>query len=100
MKRTRAFAIVILGLLLGTDVFGNDWPQFRYDAGRTASSPEELAEQLHLQWIRELGAPRPAFPREVRLLFDASYEPVVGGKSMFVPSMVNSARLEELPGVP
>ncbi|MHC4508562.1 MAG: outer membrane protein assembly factor BamB family protein, partial [Planctomycetota bacterium] len=71
--------------------FGADWPQFRYDAGRTAASPEELAEQLHLQWIRELGAPRPAFPLEVRLLFDASYEPVVVGKTMFVPSMVNDS---------
>jgi outer membrane protein assembly factor BamB len=91
MKRTRVYAIVILGLLLGTDVFGADWPQFRYDAGRTASSPEELAEQLRLQWIRELGAPRPAFPLEVRLLFDASYEPVVAGKTMFVPSMVNDS---------
>ncbi len=73
MKRTATFTIVILGLLLGTDLFGADWPQFRYDAGRTAASPEELPEQLHLQWIRELHAPRPAFPLEVRLLFDASY---------------------------
>ena len=91
MKRTATFAIVILALLLGTELFGADWPQFRYDAGRTAASPEGLAEQLHLQWIRELHAPRPAFPLEVRLLFDASYEPVVVGKTMFVPSMVNDS---------
>lgn len=91
MKRTATLAILILGLLFGTDVFGGDWPQFRYDAGRTAACPEELAEQLHLQWIRELGAPRPAFPLELRLLFDASYEPVVAGETMFVPSMVNDS---------
>ncbi len=90
MKRTATLAIVILGLL-GTTVFGADWPQFRYDAGRTAASPEELPEQLHLQWMRELHTPRPAFPLEVRLLFDASYEPVVVGKTMFVPSMVNDS---------
>jgi len=91
MKRTTELMIVILGLLLGTELLGADWPQFRYDAGRTAASPEELPEKLHLQWIRELGAPRPAFPLEVRLLFDASYEPVVVGKTMFVPSMVNDS---------
>jgi outer membrane protein assembly factor BamB len=91
MKRTTELVIVILGLLLGTELFGADWPQFRNDAGRTAASPEELPEPLHLQWIRELGAPRPAFPLEVRLLFDASYEPVVAGKTMFVPSMVNDS---------
>jgi outer membrane protein assembly factor BamB len=91
MKRTVTFAIMILALLLGTELFGADWPQFRYDAGRTAASPEELAEQLHLQWIRELHVPQPAFPLEVRLLFDASYEPVVVGKTMFVPSMVNDS---------
>lgn len=91
MRRTATLAIVILGLLHGTDLFGGDWPQFRHDAGRTAASPEKLAEQLHLQWMRELGAPRPAFPLEVRLLFDASYEPVVAGKTMFVPSMVNDS---------
>ncbi|KPK42804.1 MAG: hypothetical protein AMJ65_07150, partial [Phycisphaerae bacterium SG8_4] len=91
MKRTTIFAIMILGLIPATELFGGDWPQFRYDAGRTAASEEKLAEQLHLQWIREFGAPRPAFPLEVRLGFDASYEPVVAGETMFVPSMVNDS---------
>ncbi len=62
MKRTATFAIVILGLLQGPGLLGADWPQFRYDAGRAAASPEKLTEQLHLQWIRELDVPRPAFP--------------------------------------
>ena len=68
-----------------------DWPQFRFDAGRTAASPEQLPKQLHLQWTRDLPTPQPAFPAEVRLLFDASYEPVVAGETMFVPSMVNDS---------
>jgi hypothetical protein len=91
MRHITTFAIIILGLLPGTGLFGSDWPQFRYDAGRTAACPEELPGQLNLQWIRELPAPRPAFPLEVRLGFDASYEPVVAGKTMFVPSMVNDS---------
>nr|MCU0981049.1 hypothetical protein [Pirellulaceae bacterium] len=80
--------LMVLGLLPGTDALGSDWPQFRYDAGRTAASPEELPATLHLQWTRSFPAPRPAFPGEVRLRFDASYEPVVLGKTLFVPSMV------------
>ena len=36
-------------------------------------------------------APRPAFPHEVRLAYDASYEPVVLGHTMFVPSMVTDS---------
>ncbi len=68
-----------------------DWPQFRYDAARSAASPESLADPLYLQWIRELPAPQPAFPHESRLAFDRSYEPVVLGERMFVPSMVTDS---------
>ena len=74
--------------LLPTPTWAGDWPQFRYDAGRTAASPHALPAEMELRWTRELPAPRPAFPGEVRLAFDASYEPVVLGSTMFVPSMV------------
>jgi outer membrane protein assembly factor BamB len=70
-------------------VHGYDWPMWRYDAGRSAASPEELPDQLVLQWTRELAPPRPAWPKsQVRLQFDASYEPIVAGKTLFVGSMV------------
>jgi len=68
-----------------------DWPQWRHDAGRTAASPEELAAELHLQWVRHLPPPRPAWPKYPRACFDTSYEPVVLGKTMFVPSMVTDS---------
>jgi len=68
-----------------------DWPQFRYGAGRCAASPDQLSAQLHLQWVRECLTPHPAFPTELRLRYDASYEPVVLGKRMFVPSMVTDS---------
>jgi outer membrane protein assembly factor BamB len=62
---------------------------WRYDAGRRAASSEELPAQMHLQWVRELAPPKPAWPKsEYRLQFDASYEPVVAGKTIFVGSMV------------
>ncbi len=68
-----------------------DWPQFRHDMGRTAATSESLPANLHLQWTRELPLPSPAFPGEVRLRYDATYEPVVVGKTMFVPSMVTDS---------
>ncbi len=68
-----------------------DWPQFRFGANRGAASPETLPAQLHLQWSREFPAPSPAFPGEVRLRYDATYEPVVMGQTIFVPSMVTDS---------
>ncbi|NQT89392.1 PQQ-binding-like beta-propeller repeat protein [bacterium] len=85
-----ALVAAVAGLAAGL-AHGGDWPQFRYDARRGAASPEELPAELHLQWVRELTTPRPAFPGEIRLRYDGSYEPVVLGKTMFVPSMVTDS---------
>ncbi len=82
---------VCAGWFAGTRAFAVDWPQWRYDAGRTAASPEQLPAELHLQWVRRLPTPRPAWPKYPRLCFDTSYEPVVMGKTMFVPSMVTDS---------
>ena len=68
-----------------------DWPQFRYGPNRGASSSEQLAPTLHLQWEREFNAPSPAYPGDVRLRYDATYEPVVMGRTLFVPSMVTDS---------
>ncbi len=47
---------------------------------------------MHLQWVRELASPKPAWPRsQDRLQFDASYEPIVAAKSIFVGSMVSDS---------
>ena len=65
---------------------------WRYDAGRTASSPERLPTDLRLLWTRDLPTPRPAWPRsQPKLHFDLSYEPVVMGKTLFVPSMATDS---------
>ncbi len=70
-----------------------DWPMWRCDAGRTACSPEKLAEPLHLQWVRHYGPLQPAFwqVRQERVQFDAGYEPVVWGQTMFVCSSRNDS---------
>ena len=33
--------------------FSGDWPMWRYDAGRTAASPEQLESELNLHWLRQ-----------------------------------------------
>ncbi len=66
-----------------------DWPMWRYDACRSAASPVPLPAELHLQWVRDLPKPAPAWSEEqYKLQFDRSYEPVVMGRQIFVPSMV------------
>jgi len=72
-----------------------DWPMWRYDAARSAGTSLELAEDLHLQWVRELPEPKRAWPHQWddrgKLEFDVSYAPVVMGERIFVPSNVTDS---------
>ncbi len=52
--------------LLTVRAGAGDWPQFRYDAGRTAAATHELAAEVELRWTRTFGPPRPAFPSAAR----------------------------------
>lgn len=86
--------VALLTVLPGSfaEVVAGDWPQWRFDAGRGAATPAELPTELHLQWVRHLPAPRPAWPEsQPWLRFDASYCPVAAGKQLFVPSMVTDS---------
>ena len=84
------FALLFMIFFQSAVAHGYDWPMWRYNAGRSAASPEQLPAELSLQWFRELAAPKPAWPAsQDRLQFDASYEPVVAGKTIFVGSMVS-----------
>jgi len=84
------FAFLLLIFFQSAVAHGYDWPMWRYNAGRSAASGEQLPAELNLQWVRELEAPKPAWPQnQDRLQFDASYEPVVAGGSIFVGSMVS-----------
>ncbi len=72
-----------------------DWPTWQYDAVRSATTPFALAQDLHLQWVRELPEPKRAWPHQWddrgKLDFDISYAPVVMGDLIFVPSSVTDS---------
>ncbi len=72
--------------MLGACALASDWPMWRGDASRTGTTAEALPAELHLRWVRKLPPPRPAWPNEPRLHFDASHEPVVLGKTLFLAS--------------
>jgi len=85
MRRPPYLAITVLCLasILSSAA---DWPQWRYDAGRSGYSPDALPAELELHWTRELPKPQVAWPTEARKQFDATYEPVVAGRTLFVGS--------------
>ena len=65
----------------------DDWPQWRYDSGRSASSPEVLPEKLSLIWER-------IFPKRIQvwddplnhdlMTYDRILEPIVADGLMFI----------------
>ena len=83
---------LVLVLMLGTIAHAGDWPQWRSDSARNAVTPDELPAEMHLQWVRQLPTPWPAWPAsQPSLRFDVSYTPVAAGKLLFVPSMVTDS---------
>ena len=84
----RLFRILsLLTLLIATHLSAADWPMWRHDSGRTATTAEQLPATAKLTplWSRQLPEPAPAY-RDARLQFDGSYEPIVLGKQLFVGS--------------
>ena len=68
-------------------VVGGDWPQWRYDAGHTAASPEALPDELQLQWTRQYAPREPVWDDTLNrdmMPYDRIFEPVVADGRMFV----------------
>jgi len=66
---------------------GGDWPQWRYDAGHTAASPDELPSELHLQWTRQYTPREPVWDDALNrdmMPYDRIFEPVVAQGRMFL----------------
>jgi len=92
LSRNRFLAVCLALLsisILAADVPAGDWPMWRYDAGRSASSPCELPGKLYLQWVREYPRLEPAWEDPLNrdlMQYDKVYEPVVMGKTLFIGS--------------
>ena len=89
LRRWMATMFVALVTPLVAD--GGDWPQWRYDAQRSAASREELPAQLSSQWVRQLPRLKPAWPDQPKMQFDAAYEPIVSGQRLFVGSSLDAS---------
>jgi outer membrane protein assembly factor BamB len=72
-------------LLTLSPTHGSDWPMWRHDPGRTATTVQSLPEPLAPLWSRQLPTPAPAY-RDARLRFDAAPEPIVLGPRLFIAS--------------
>jgi len=101
MLNTKRFMIISsVGLLLVLGIgwllfyfitrpYACDWPMWRYDANRSASSPQKLPDKLYLQWMREYPKLTQAWENPLNqdlMQFDKVYEPVVHGKTLFIGS--------------
>ena len=85
--RSRLFVAGIFSWLLFLPVLkADDWPTWRHDASRTAATDQVLPDTLHLQWSRQLPPPKAAWPEDPRLMFDATYEPIVVGDFLYLAS--------------
>ncbi|MFH1300669.1 MAG: PQQ-binding-like beta-propeller repeat protein [Planctomycetota bacterium] len=82
---------LLSGLCFSSPAIAADWPTWRNNAQRTAVTSEQLPNSLNLQWARELGALKPAWPEDPRIQFDAHYEPVIAGQTLFVGSSRNDS---------
>jgi len=93
-KKNVGLLVGCLAVLSFHAAHAEDWPMWQFDANRSGHSTQKLNPDLCLQWSRELGAPAPAWQDDLRLSsleFDKTYQPVVMGDMIYVPSMVTGA---------
>ena len=82
-------AVVLIAIVLGAGVgaWSEDWPMWRFDAGRTASSTENLPAHLELLWANHYTQRTQAWedPLNQDLMpFDKVFEPIVAGDTVFL----------------
>ncbi len=78
---------MLVTLVLASRVPAEDWPQWRYDAYRSADSPEKLPSSLELQWVRQYAPRQQTWEDELNndlITFDRVFEPIVLGNRMFL----------------
>ena len=94
--KTGLFAVLAMVLLISSvfaqagtqnEVYASDWPTWRYDAHRSASSTEGLPAELHLQWEHQYTARERVWNDPLNwdmMRYDRNFEPIVVGDTMFL----------------
>src|SRR5512135_1319089 len=65
----------------------HDWPMWRFDHNRSASTPEQLADTLYSQWQVTYSRREPVWddPLNQNLMqFDRIFEPIVASGKIFI----------------
>src|SRR5512133_1217676 len=86
-KRWSVPVLLFLFTVLPASARHYDWPMWRYDQGRSASTPEQLAGELYLQWQVKYSPRTPVWddPLNQNLMqFDRIFEPIVAGNKLFL----------------
>lgn len=84
---TRNLLVVLFGLFVCATARGGDWPTWRYDAQRTAASPEQLGDELGLLWWRGLEPREQTWDDPLNndvMSYDRVFEPIVMDGRLFV----------------
>lgn len=85
MKTLATFLLCLLAMTAPAQYY--DWPTWRYDFNRSASSPEQLADKLYLQWKVKYSERTPVWddPLNQNLMqYDRIFEPIVAGDKIFL----------------
>ena len=85
MRLSAIFLLISLPLVSQSQYY--DWPMWRYDHNRSASTPERLADKLYLQWQITYSVRQPVWddPLNQNLMqFDKLFEPIVAGNKIFL----------------
>lgn len=83
------FSTIVLFFFMMIPAVGlaHDWPMWRFDHQRSASTPEQLGSELYLQWQVNYSPRIPVWddPLNQNLMqFDRIFEPVVAGNKLFI----------------
>ncbi|NNE91293.1 MAG: PQQ-like beta-propeller repeat protein [Verrucomicrobiales bacterium] len=88
MKPAFGLFLLLLATQAQAQAQAADWPMWRHDPGRTATTSQKLTaapENLKLKWVHHLFPPKPAW-NDTRLQFDKGFEPIQLGKRLIVGS--------------
>lgn len=83
MKLPACFLLISLSAVVHAD----DWPMWRFDAGHTACSTEQLPAHVELEWERVYSPRRQVWDDPLNndlMTYDRVFEPVVAGGRMFI----------------